>query len=61
MVRVRRERFVIPAGESPAPVKVVPAGYERRNGYAWLGYWPQALLEKECPVWKQKMARTKVR
>lgn len=27
-------------------------GYERRNGYAWLGYWPAALLEQEYPKWK---------
>jgi hypothetical protein len=25
-------------------------GYERRNGYAWLGYWPRDLLEKEYPA-----------
>jgi PelA/Pel-15E family pectate lyase len=31
-------------------------GYERRNGYAWLGYWPQALLEKDYPAWKKKRA-----
>lgn len=29
-------------------------GYERRNGYAWLGYWPQKLLETEYPAWKKK-------
>jgi PelA/Pel-15E family pectate lyase len=29
-------------------------GYERRNGYAWLGTWPQALLEKEYPAWMMK-------
>jgi PelA/Pel-15E family pectate lyase len=28
-------------------------GYERRNGYAWLGYWPRQLLEKEYPSWKR--------
>jgi PelA/Pel-15E family pectate lyase len=28
--------------------------YERRNGYAWLGYWPETLLEKEYPVWKKE-------
>jgi PelA/Pel-15E family pectate lyase len=27
-------------------------GYERRNGYAWLGYWPAALLEQDYPKWK---------
>jgi pectate lyase len=29
-------------------------GYERRNGYAWLGSWPQRLLEKEYPPWKAR-------
>ncbi len=29
-------------------------GYERRNGYSWLGYWPQKLLEEEYPAWKKK-------
>jgi PelA/Pel-15E family pectate lyase len=29
-------------------------GYERRNGYAWLGYWPQPLLTKEYPAWKKR-------
>jgi pectate lyase len=29
-------------------------GYERRNGYAWYGYWPQPLLEEEYPAWKKK-------
>jgi len=32
-------------------------GHERRNGYSWLGYWPQALLEKEYPAWKAKLAK----
>jgi PelA/Pel-15E family pectate lyase len=29
-------------------------GYERRNGYAWLGYWPRKLLEQDYPAWKKK-------
>jgi PelA/Pel-15E family pectate lyase len=29
-------------------------GYERRNGYAWLGYWPRKLLEQEYPAWTKK-------
>jgi pectate lyase len=29
-------------------------GYERRNGYSWLGYWPRDLLEKDYPAWKKK-------
>ena len=40
-------------------------GYERRNGYSWLGYWPAKLLEEEYPAWKKKWAgkaeRAKVR
>lgn len=28
-------------------------GYERRNGYAWLGNWPQRLLERDYPAWKK--------
>lgn len=29
--------------------------YERRNGYAWLGYWPAALLVQEYPAWRKKL------
>ncbi len=29
-------------------------GYERRNGYAWLGYWPKRLLETEHPAWQRQ-------
>jgi pectate lyase len=29
-------------------------GYERRNGYGWLGYWPEKLLAEEYPAWKKK-------
>ena len=31
--------------------------YERRNGYAWLGYWPERLLSEEYPPWKLRMAK----
>ncbi len=31
-------------------------GYERRNGYAWYGTWPQTLLETGYPAWKQRLA-----
>ena len=27
---------------------------ERRNGYAWLGNWPESLLEKDYPAWKRQ-------
>jgi pectate lyase len=32
-------------------------GYERRNGYAWLGYWPRQLLEREYPAWKKRLEK----
>ena len=30
--------------------------YERRNGYAWYGSWPVALIDREYPAWKKKLA-----
>jgi pectate lyase len=36
--------------------KLDEIGYERRNGYSWLGYGPQRLLEREYPAWKQEWA-----
>jgi PelA/Pel-15E family pectate lyase len=32
-------------------------GYERRNGYSWLGNWPEKLLREEYPAWKEKTSR----
>ena len=32
-------------------------GYERRNGYAWFGVWPQKLLEKTYPAWIKKYGK----
>ncbi|MEI7731270.1 MAG: pectate lyase [Verrucomicrobiota bacterium] len=32
-------------------------GYERRNGYAWYGNWPAALLDKEYPAWKRTKSK----
>jgi PelA/Pel-15E family pectate lyase len=29
-------------------------GYERRNGYAWYGEWPQKLLDTDYPAWAKK-------
>lgn len=34
--------------------RLADIGYERRNGYAWLGNWPQALIERDYPQWKKK-------
>ena len=30
--------------------------YERRNGYSWLGYYPQSLLSKDYPAWQKRWA-----
>jgi PelA/Pel-15E family pectate lyase len=30
-------------------------GYERRNGYSWLRYWPADLIAKEYPTWKKRI------
>ncbi|HUT09840.1 MAG TPA: pectate lyase [Thermoguttaceae bacterium] len=29
--------------------------YERRNGYSWLGYYAQGLLERDLPSWKHRL------
>lgn len=36
--------------------KLSEIGYERRNGYAWLGTWPAAVL-KEYPAWRKRVER----
>ena len=33
-------------------------GYERRNGYGWLGTWGADLIAKEYPAWKRKHSTT---
>ncbi len=35
---------------------IADIGYERRNGYAWYGTWPQKLLDAEYPAWKKRIA-----
>jgi hypothetical protein len=32
--------------------RLADIGYERRNGYAWLGDWPADLLARDYPAWK---------
>ena len=32
-------------------------GYERRNGYGWLGTWGQRLIVEEYPAWKRRLGR----
>jgi PelA/Pel-15E family pectate lyase len=34
--------------------RLADIGYERRNGYAWYGSWPDTLLAQEYPKWKKK-------
>ena len=34
--------------------------HERRIGYAWLGTWPQTLLERDYPAWQRAEGRAKV-
>jgi PelA/Pel-15E family pectate lyase len=29
--------------------------YERRNGYSWLGHWPEKLLAEDYPAWKARI------
>ena len=35
---------------------IADIGYERRNGYRWLGNWPQKLLDKDYPAWRRKVS-----
>lgn len=42
--------------DGTAKYNLADIGYERRNHYAWLGYWPRLLLEQEYPAWKKKHA-----
>jgi PelA/Pel-15E family pectate lyase len=37
-----------------AKYRLADIGYERRNGYAWLGSWPARLLERDYPAWKAR-------
>lgn len=37
--------------------RLADIGYERRNGYAWLGAWPQQLLDRDYPQWKKQNGR----
>lgn len=36
-------------------------GYERRNGYAWLGAWPTTLLQHEYTAWRLRHGKTRAR
>jgi len=32
--------------------------HERRNGYSWLGYYAQRLLERDLPAWRRRLGRS---
>jgi PelA/Pel-15E family pectate lyase len=36
--------------------RLADLSHERRNGYGWLGTWPQNLLERDHPLWKRRLA-----
>jgi PelA/Pel-15E family pectate lyase len=38
-----------------AKANLADIGYERRNGYAWYGTWPQKLIETEYPAWRKRI------
>jgi PelA/Pel-15E family pectate lyase len=40
--------------------RLADIGYERRNGYGWLGTWPEDLLETEYPAWCRRHGHTPV-
>ena len=38
---------------------IAEIGYERRNGYAWYGKWPNDLLERDYPAWCKQVKQVK--
>ena len=40
--------------DGAAKYRLSEIGYERRNGYAWLGDWPARLLAEEYPAWRRR-------
>jgi PelA/Pel-15E family pectate lyase len=49
-------RAIFADRDGVAKHELAAIGFERRNGYRWLGYWPQDMLEKDYPAWKKKLA-----
>lgn len=37
--------------------EIAEIGYERRNGYAWYGAWPQRLLDVDYEAWKKRLGK----
>jgi pectate lyase len=51
---IRTNKPIYSDRDGVAKSRLADIGYERRNGYAWLGEWPRGLLEKEYPAWRAK-------
>ncbi|MCF7803640.1 MAG: pectate lyase [Candidatus Marinimicrobia bacterium] len=51
-VETNRPFFCRRSGEKVYSLQEV--NHERRIGYDWYGYWPQELLEKQYPAWREK-------
>ena len=53
-LKMQRPLFADRDGEAKA--RLSDLGYERRNGYAWYGDWPAALIDREYPAWRARVA-----
>jgi pectate lyase len=49
---IEGNRPVFADRDGVAKERLEDIGYERRNGYAWYGTWPQRLLEVDYPAWR---------
>ena len=56
---IGRNRPIFSGRDGIAKRELADIGYERRNGYAWLGTWPQKVLDDEYPAWKKKVVSGK--
>jgi len=54
--RISDNKPIFSDRDGVAKPSLAEIGYERRNGYSWLGYWPEALLAKDYPAWEKKWA-----
>ena len=56
---IETSRPIFAGRDSVKKYSLAEIEYERRNGYSWLGDWPEKLLTKEYPAWKSKLAAGK--
>lgn len=56
---IQTNRPIFADRDGIAREKLSDIGYERRNGYSWLNYWPKSLLAKDYPAWSAKLAKEK--